>query len=335
MDLLSQMLDGIRIASPLVADIQLGGDASIDMLEGDGEGCPLHYVAEGQVRLTIGGTERELPAGTVVILPKWPRHILHHGKGSTPQSIVEIVERQRLPVWNREEGLDAPLSFEVGAGPFRTRILSGNFLIESRAAYFLTQSLPPALCVGPQDLALSAWIKTSFDLLLNETPRSAAGFSAAAGRALEMIFVQTLRRWLLHEPHHPGLPRGINHSNIRLALMAIHREPGRAWSIRDLAREAGQSRSAFARTFHEAVGETPFSYLRRWRLERAAGQLRDSGLTIAAIASDAGYAAPFAFVRAFTGQFGVNPGTYRRSRAWLPKLFGDDGPIEHGPSSTI
>ena len=49
------------------------------------------------------------------------------------------------------------------------------------------------------------------------------------------------------------------------ALVRIHREVARDWTVEELAREAGLSRSTFAERFSSLVGESPMRYLARWR----------------------------------------------------------------------
>jgi AraC-like DNA-binding protein len=73
------------------------------------------------------------------------------------------------------------------------------------------------------------------------------------------------------------------------------------------------SRSAFAARFSALVGAPPADYLARWRMTRAAGLLRDRGLTISEVASRSGYRSEASFNRAFKRLEGVTPGSYRRS----------------------
>ncbi|MEX0955673.1 MAG: AraC family transcriptional regulator [Rhizobiaceae bacterium] len=95
-------------------------------------------------------------------------------------------------------------------------------------------------------------------------------------------------------------------------LAVLHENPRHGWTLAELAREAGASRSVLARRFSQLIGETPVSYLRRWRLCLAAGRLATSRETILHIAADVGYQSEAAFNRAFRLEFGVPPARYRR-----------------------
>jgi transcriptional regulator GlxA family with amidase domain len=45
------------------------------------------------------------------------------------------------------------------------------------------------------------------------------------------------------------------------AIYAMHQQPGLNWSVAELAKEAGTSRSVFAERFLAATGTTPAKYL--------------------------------------------------------------------------
>jgi AraC-like DNA-binding protein len=93
----------------------------------------------------------------------------------------------------------------------------------------------------------------------------------------------------------------------------MHGDPSHDWTIESLAKSVGMSRSAFAARFAELVGEPPLHYLTHWRMTKAAQQLRESDVSIPAIASQVGYRSSAAFMKAFTRAQGVGPGAYRRA----------------------
>ena len=88
-------------------------------------------------------------------------------------------------------------------------------------------------------------------------------------RLLDVIFVQLLRTRRRRPAGHGWLSGAID-SRINPAMSAIHADPGRAWSVSDLAELSNLSRSAFADRFQRVVGQAPLSYLTTWRLDRAA-----------------------------------------------------------------
>jgi AraC family transcriptional regulator len=81
--------------------------------------------------------------------------------------------------------------------------------------------------------------------------------------------------------------------------------------LTELADRAGFSRFHFHRVFRAVVGEPLAAYVRRERLQWAAGRLRDGGRDVTSIALEAGYETPSAFARAFREHYGVAPSAFR------------------------
>jgi AraC-like DNA-binding protein len=99
------------------------------------------------------------------------------------------------------------------------------------------------------------------------------------------------------------------------ALSLLHSRVTRDWTVDDLGREVGLSRSALADRFTRLIGEPPIRYLARWRLQVAAHQLRSSDTPLARIAEQVGYESESAFNRAFKRNFGMPPATWRNRDA--------------------
>jgi AraC family transcriptional regulator len=83
-------------------------------------------------------------------------------------------------------------------------------------------------------------------------------------------------------------------------------------SAERLAGIANLSIHAFHRGFRAAFGETPASYVRRLRLERAAWRLQLHGDSILSIALDCGFGDHETFSRAFRRRYGLSPRDWRR-----------------------
>lgn len=169
----------------------------------------------------------------------------------------------------------------------------------------------PALVVLP--LREVEGLDHTLALLFAETERLRCGQRLLADRLFEVLLLQLLR-WLLDHPDEGSLPKGLltglSHPKLARALVAVHERPGLAWTLESMAEHAGMSRSAFASTFKDQVGETPAEYLLRWRVSIAQSLLR-SGWSIKAAADELGYASASSFSRAFTQTAGVSP------REWL------------------
>jgi len=86
------------------------------------------------------------------------------------------------------------------------------------------------------------------------------------------------------------------------------------WPVRRLARVSGVSEAHFARSFKQAFGLPPHRYLLTRRIERATTLLRDTDLSITAIAFQTGWESVGTFGRTFRDITGESP-TANRARA--------------------
>ncbi len=84
-------------------------------------------------------------------------------------------------------------------------------------------------------------------------------------------------------------------------------------TLRLLAKAAGYSPYHSARIFKELTGKTPFEYIRRLRLSKAAVLLRDENVKVIDVALDFVFDSHEGFTRAFSKEFGVTPKTYTKN----------------------
>ena len=128
------------------------------------------------------------------------------------------------------------------------------------------------------------------------------------------MLIHILRTWLaVADPHQlrPSWLAALRDPTIGAALAALHTDPARPWTVETLAGHIAVSRATLARRFTTLVGDTPNSYLTRWRMDLAAHRLRTTPDPIAPIARSVGYTSEYAFNRAFTRVHSLTPGRYR------------------------
>ena len=93
----------------------------------------------------------------------------------------------------------------------------------------------------------------------------------------------------------------------------LHERPAQDWTLERLGEECGLSRSVLYERFVQFLSLPPMQYLGQWRMQLAAGRLRDSDAKVIEIALDVGYESEAAFSRAFKRMVGVTPGEWRRA----------------------
>jgi AraC-like DNA-binding protein len=113
----------------------------------------------------------------------------------------------------------------------------------------------------------------------------------------------------VHRAVHP--PSRRDERRITDALRRIAAQAHEQVALTDLAREAAMSPYHFLRTFREVVGMTPYQFVLRTRLHRAAVLLRRSDASISTIAFDAGFNDLSTFNRRFRRVMGSSPRAYR------------------------
>jgi AraC-like DNA-binding protein len=96
------------------------------------------------------------------------------------------------------------------------------------------------------------------------------------------------------------------------ALSLLHGRPAENWTIEDLAKQAGLSRSVLAERFTDLVGTPPMQYLAKWRMQIASGLLSEGSANLATVANEIGYESEAAFSRAFKKMVGIPPSIWRR-----------------------
>jgi len=211
-------------------------------------------------------------------------------------------------------------------GGDETIMLGGGFDVGGDPIDFLLKAMPRVIRFSAQDHSATA-LRLSLSLLNNELEVSRIGGDAASKSIADVMLVHALRAYAFRGDHPaPTWLNGLAHPKIRRALEGMHGNPEYAWTVDNLARAVGMSRSSFARTFTETVGKPPLAYLTQWRLERACAALRKGVEPMSNIAQAAGYGSESAFGLAFRRQFSISPGRYRNNHTVTDHVIADIGP---------
>ena len=93
----------------------------------------------------------------------------------------------------------------------------------------------------------------------------------------------------------------------------LHQDPGRDWSVAELAAHCHASRSVFAERFQATLGIPPLRYVTELRMRLASQWLTLERLPIEEVALRLGYTSQAAFSRAFKRITGQPPGASRQN----------------------
>ncbi len=193
--------------------------------------------------------------------------------------------------------------FRIGAqeGPTNLRILAGHCTFRSPDAALLISLLPQRIHVRDEP-RFALLVR----LLDDESRGARPAREVILAHLLEVLLIEALRS-TAGTSAAPGLVPGLADVRLSIALRAIHREPARAWTVAELAKEAALSRSTFFTRFKSTVGVSPMEYLVAWRMALAKDLLGRSDVSVGATAERVGYSSTSSFSIAFSRRVGRTP----------------------------
>jgi transcriptional regulator GlxA family with amidase domain len=175
-------------------------------------------------------------------------------------------------------------------------------------------TLPSLLKLNVEKRGAAEWIRSTFQYAAEEISAGRPGSETVMAKLSELLFVEAVRRYAETLPEsQTGWLAGLREPYVARALALLHRDITRRWTVDDLGREVGLSRSALADRFIRLLGVPPMQYLANWRMQVATQKLRDTSASIAQVAGIVGYDSEAAFSRAFKKAMGTAPAMWRRS----------------------
>ena len=183
-------------------------------------------------------------------------------------------------------------------------ILIGHCAFGSPDAALLVSLLPELVHVTGE-----ARLATLVALIGEEARGAKPARDLILARLLEVLLIEALRS-ASGTKASPGLLRGLADPRLAIAIRRMHEQPGRSWTIADLAGEAALSRSTFFDRFRRAIGTAPIDYLLTWRMALAQNLLREGDARIGEVAKRVGYGSASTFSVAFARHVGIPPGRF-------------------------
>ena len=268
-----------------------------------------HYAHKGNCFVRIEGEDDPivLGQGDFVIIPRGAAHTLYCDPDTERQAVTldSVVEASGFTG-------HGTLVYGVPDTDQETQLVCGHFAFDENANHPLIDALPSSIQIKNYGETSGRWIENTLKVIGAEAGVPQMGSDIIALKLSEIIFAQVLRAYLNKEGSYKPVLAGFADPHIARVLEAIHRDPASAWSLEELAKIAGMSRTSFVNKFTKSVSMTPLGYITHWRMQVARKQLTESNAPIIEIAENVGYQSEAAFGRVFKKQFQTAPATYRR-----------------------
>ena len=260
----------------------------------------LHVVVQGPVHVHSPTLAEPLAlaTGDVAFMARGCDHALSVGPslvGLQPQTIAH----ELLPV-------QTAASVVVGGAYQLWNTPLHPFFSELPSWTVLRADARPRL--GP--LALAA------GLMEQEIRAAEPGADTIVQALLDMVFTYALREIAAERGHAGhGWSHAVHDPQVRRALTLMHERSAHAWTLDELAQQAGLSRTALAERFRDAMGDTPLNHLRVLRMQRATRLLAETDHKLEAVAAEVGYQDAFSFSKVFKRTVGMSPKAFRQRDA--------------------
>jgi AraC-like DNA-binding protein len=321
MDVLSDVLKAVRLTgaifferhlhAPWVGESPASAAIASMVMPGAGHVISFHALLSGSCWAGLAGSSdssRRFSAGDIVIYPMGDANVLSSAPGMRGLPDLQEYVRPKdrpLPIVTRldNEGTDY------------CHLVCGYFGCDARPFNPLLEALP-RMMLSQMSASAQSWLSNMLRVAAEEAGRGGSGSESLLARLAELMFVEVVRQHITHlSDDSKGWLSGLKQRHVGHALRLIHGQPEKPWTLVELAREVGLSRSIFADRFAQCVGVSPMHYLGRWRMQLAIRHLSIPGVSVAQAGSIVGYESEAAFNRAFKKYVGITPGSWRKGKA--------------------
>lgn len=262
----------------------------------------LHVVVQGPVHLHAPTLAEPLAlsTGDVAFMARGCDHAL---------SVAPRLAGLRLQTIGTEPDPEPP-----GAG--LSVVVGGAYQLWNAPLHSFFAELPPWTVLRADARPRLGPLALAAGLMEQEIRAGEPGADTLVQSLLDMIFTYALRE-IAADRAEAGL--GWNHAvrdpQVRRTLTLMHENSAHPWTLEDLARQVGMSRTSLAERFRTAMGDTPLNHLRVLRMQRAMRLLTETDHKLEAVAAEVGYQDAFSFSKVFKRTVGVSPKAFRERDA--------------------
>jgi AraC-like DNA-binding protein len=262
----------------------------------------VHYVLAGEGILEVdGAAAARIGAGSILVVPADRGQALVAGQSATTN--VPAAE-------NCTAVVDGMLKFDAARGEAgELRTICSTITATCGGTFGLFDGLVHPIVDDATEIPA---VRAAFALLAEERARPDIGTRALSGSLMRQCLVLLVRRHLKRGSSSSPFFAALADSRLAKAVSLVLQRPAARMTLADLAGAAGMSRTAFAKAFVEAFGQTPIDFVQKARLHRAAQLLAATELPVKVVAASLGFASRSHFSRAFRRAYGADPSAYRK-----------------------
>ena len=289
-DTLGETFYSLRLNGVIYANSELTAPWGIEMPAMEGK-MMFHIVTEGSCQLQSAHEQVQLTAGDLVLLPLGKGHSIASDKSIGCTAFFD------LPVTRPSERFEI---LRYGGGGEYTHLICGVLSFDQVAGTKPIAQLPAFIHTKSDSGELANDMNALMTLMAEEAQSLHAGGETIIAHLADIIVIKAIRHWIEHAPEaSQGWLGGLKDPKISKALAAIHNQPESAWTVDQLAKQAGMSRSGFSARFTEIIGTSVKQYLTEWRMSLARMRIMHSPVTLTELAEALGYQSEAAFSRAY------------------------------------
>ncbi|GAB4234637.1 MAG: hypothetical protein Tsb0034_08420 [Ekhidna sp.] len=297
MDVLSDVLSKVKLKSVFYFNHLFAKPWGMDV--GSGSNAQFHIVVEGSCTVKYDGGCKRLDSGGIVLFPKGSPHIVSDGSTDRLRDGREVVAEIINGTCPNQKG--------------ETRLVCGHFEFDQNFNHPLIQHLPSIIILNEVTSFQLNSLKSILHLIHLETQDKKQGSDAIVAKLGEVLFVNAIREYAVSR--RSNFVHGIMDSRLANVLKEIHEAPHFDWKVNSLSKIAGMSRTGFLQKFKTLIGDTPYNYIKGWRMIIAKELLENSNYSIQEVAEKVGYESSASFVRVFKEYTETTPNQFRKAHA--------------------
>jgi AraC-like DNA-binding protein len=304
-DALTEVLRDLRLVQNFYCHSELAAPWGLGMPAEDH--AVFHFVAEGEAWLERAGAEPlRLGCGDFVLVAPGVAH------SAASMAGLPCVSVHELPY--ETVGGHAMLLRHGGDGA-RTVLACGGVRFEDPSAHPLVRVLPHVIHIRGDRDDQGRLMRQMLEAMSAEALHPRPGGTTVMLRLADILVIHALRSWMDGTCTRSGWLGALRDPQVGRAILQMHRQPERDWTVATLAASVNMSRSVFSDRFTTLVGAPPLLYLTRWRMHLATRWLREDRASLGEVATRLGYESEPSFSRAFKRHVGMPPGAMRRGGA--------------------